>query len=250
MRDTVAYTSRDEFHMATLVHDKPYLRSLSKKAQPAAEPALSQRKRDRPGKQQALLQAALQLFASKGFDATTTREIAAAAGCAEGLIHRYFDGKAGLLGALVDQHVSEALGDSGPQMRPALQFEDEFVSMVDRAVERMWQSREFLKAFIPRAIVDPALSNVMNRAVLSGRNTAVAERLRRYPKYAALPAEDIEVLAQSVAILGLIFGFMRPVVLRQDREVARSAASKFAKVLTRAATSAKTGQPDPELSGE
>jgi AcrR family transcriptional regulator len=48
------------------------------------------RKRDRAGKQRALMMAALHLFAAKGFEATSTREIAAAAGCAEGLIHRYF----------------------------------------------------------------------------------------------------------------------------------------------------------------
>jgi len=60
------------------------------------------RTRDRAGKQQALIVAALKLFASKGYDATTTREIAACAGCAEGLIHRYFSGKAGLLPALME----------------------------------------------------------------------------------------------------------------------------------------------------
>ena len=59
------------------------------------------RTHDRAGKKQALIDAALKLFASKGFDTTTTREIAACAGCAEGLIHRYFNGKAGLLPALV-----------------------------------------------------------------------------------------------------------------------------------------------------
>ena len=68
----------------------------------------SSRTRDRAGKKQALIVAALKLFASKGFDATTTREIAASAGCAEGLIHRYFNGKAGLLPALMEYRVSPA----------------------------------------------------------------------------------------------------------------------------------------------
>jgi AcrR family transcriptional regulator len=67
--------------------------------------ARSARTRDRAGKKQALIDAALKLFASKGYDATTTREIAACAGCAEGLIHRYFSGKAGLLPALMELRV-------------------------------------------------------------------------------------------------------------------------------------------------
>ena len=223
------------------------MRPLSRKEPSSGEPS-AQRKRDRAGKQQALLQAALQLFASKGYEATTTREIAAVAGCAEGLIHRYFDGKAGLLRALAEDHAVEALGDSGPQLRPAAKFEDEFVRMVDRAVERMWQSREFLKVFIPRAMVDPSLANMMNRAVLSGRSRAVAERLKRYPRCNAMPLEDLEVLAQSVAMLGLVFGFMRPVVLGQDRNPARTMANRFARMLLRAATSDKSFAAFPAVS--
>jgi AcrR family transcriptional regulator len=57
--------------------------------------------RDRAAKKQALIRAALGLFASKGYEVTTTREIAASAGCAEGLIHLYFRGKAGLLAAMI-----------------------------------------------------------------------------------------------------------------------------------------------------
>lgn len=233
--------------MAILVHDKAQVRLLSRKAPSSGEPS-PKRKRDRAGKQQALLQAALQLFASKGYEATTTREIAAAAGCAEGLIHRYFDGKAGLLQALAEHHAVEALGDSGPQLRPAAKFEDEFIRLVDRAVERMWESREFLKVFVPRAMVDPSLSNLMNRAVLSGRNSAVAERLKRYPRCNAMPLEDLEVLAQSVAMLGMVFGFMRPVVLGQDRGLARSAAGRFARMLLRAAASDNSLTPFPAVS--
>jgi hypothetical protein len=75
---------------------------------PGRLPALPapKRKRDRAGKQRALMLAALRLFATKGYEATTTREIASAAGCAEGLIHRYFKGKAGLLPALVEYQIS------------------------------------------------------------------------------------------------------------------------------------------------
>ena len=40
--------------------------------------------------------AALELFAEKGIEATTTREIAEQAGAAEGTLYRHFDGKADL----------------------------------------------------------------------------------------------------------------------------------------------------------
>jgi AcrR family transcriptional regulator len=123
------------------------------------------RTRDRNAKKEALVLAALQLFASKGYEVTTTREIAASAGCAEGLIHRYFKGKSGLLAALLEKRV---LNESAWEVhvRPSSNLEDEFVQMVEQEVERVWQIRDFLRVFIPRAIVDPAIGSVMNKAFI------------------------------------------------------------------------------------
>ena len=47
-------------------------------------------------KRDAICEAALELFAEKGIEATTTREIAERAGAAEGTLYRHFDGKADL----------------------------------------------------------------------------------------------------------------------------------------------------------
>ena len=115
------------------------------------------RTRDRAAKKQALIRAALGLFASKGYEVTTTREIAASAGCAEGLIHRYFKGKAGLLAAMIEHRVSKEALESSDKLAASPQPRaDEFLQLVDREVERMWESRDFLRVFIPRAIVDPS----------------------------------------------------------------------------------------------
>lgn len=47
-------------------------------------------------KRDAICETALELFAEKGIEATTTREIAEKAGAAEGTLYRHFDGKADL----------------------------------------------------------------------------------------------------------------------------------------------------------
>jgi len=191
------------------------------------------RTRDRAAKQEALIQAALILFATKGYEATTTREIAAAAGCAEGLIHRYFKGKAGLLPALVQHHFAKEIVDLTHQLQPAPDLESEFIQLVLWEVERFWETRDFLKVFIPRAIVDPALAGVLKRAVTSMRPKKILERLKRYESCLRLPAEEIDMLAHSVGVLGLVFGFMRPLVLRQDRAQARRMAATVGKMLVR-----------------
>jgi AcrR family transcriptional regulator len=56
-----------------------------------------------------ILHAALALFSEKGFSATTTREIAQKAGCAEGTIFRYFPTKKDILISLVRPHALEEL---------------------------------------------------------------------------------------------------------------------------------------------
>jgi AcrR family transcriptional regulator len=187
--------------------------------------------RDRNAKKHALILAALELFASKGYDPTTTREIAASAGCAEGLMHRYFKGKAGLLSALIEHRLSKEVLDLGHPLQPAPSLEDEYVQLVELEVERMWDSRDFLRVFIPRAIVDPSLGSVMNKALISARGKAISERLRHYESCLAQPQDAIEVLAQAVGMLGLVFGFVRPVLLGQDRLPAKKMATTVARML-------------------
>jgi AcrR family transcriptional regulator len=195
--------------------------------------SLPKRKRDRAGKQKALVHAALRLFATKGYEVTTTREIAAAAGCAEGLIHRYFKGKAGLLTALVEYHISDELMGMRHRARSAGSLQEEFLQLVDWEIGYLWKNRDFLRVFVSRALVDPSLGSVISRAVLSSRTKAVRERLKRHRQCAGLSQEELEILAQSVGLFGFVFGFMRPVVLGQDRAQARKMAAALAAMLVR-----------------
>ena len=161
---------------------------------------------------------------------TTTREIAASAGCAEGLIHRYFEGKAGLLTALMEYRVSREVLDLGHQLRPAFKFEDEFLQLVDREVERVWENRDFFRVFIPRAIVDPSVGSIMNKALISARVKAISARLKHYESSATLSQDTTEALAQAVGMFGLVFGFVRPVLLGQDRLRAKKMATAVARI--------------------
>ena len=47
----------------------------------------------------------------------------------------------------------------------------------------------------------------------------------------ALPPADLDALIQLVTVLGFMFGFMRPAVLRQDRKSAASSASTLARLV-------------------
>ncbi len=199
----------------------------------SSDKPLPPKRRDRAGKQRALIRAALQLFASKGYEPTTTREIAAVAGCAEGLIHRYFKGKAGLLPALAESRISDEVTDLSHRLCPAATLEEEFLQLVAWEVDRAWETRDFLRVFIPRAMVDPSVSGMLNQIVISGRNKVFRQRLECFPNVRTLPREELDALVQAIGMFGLIFGFMRPNVLRHERALAKEMAATFARIFVR-----------------
>src|SRR2546427_12902361 len=98
------------------------------------QPAVK-RKRNRTAREEALVAAASKLFASRGYVSSTTREIAAAAGCAAGLIHRYFRGKEGLLLALTKRQLSQEVVDLG-SLPLASTLADDVVQLVEWKSER------------------------------------------------------------------------------------------------------------------
>src|SRR5947208_1285661 len=60
-------------------------------------------------RRRALVEAATAVFAEKGYDCATTREVAERSGSSEGLIHRYFGGKHGLLLAILETKADDVM---------------------------------------------------------------------------------------------------------------------------------------------
>lgn len=203
-------------------------------ARPAPPKRRTGRKRDRVAKQEALIRAATKLFASKGYDVTTTREIAANAGCAEGLIHRYFQGKAGLLLAMMSQHASRDVGELNDRLPLADTLEEEIRQLMAWEVERMWRDRDLLCASLPHAILDSKVGRFISRIGPQRDAKAIAERLRRHRKKGTPVSDDeIDAISQAIGALGFSFGFMRPVVFGFENKQARKVAASVGRIFTR-----------------
>lgn len=202
-------------------------------------------KRNRALRENALKEAATKLFASLGYDATTTREIAAEAGCAEGLIHRYFNGKAGLLLAILQARVAEEVLDLSQRLPLSSRIESEILQLVEWELDHMWEDRDFLRVIVPRALLDPSVGKTFNKIGPPRRAKAICDRLRRYQDCKALPDEELEALANSIEIIGFVFGFLRPVALQQDRSATRKAALVVARMLIRSLKSDNPPQERP-----
>jgi AcrR family transcriptional regulator len=103
-----------------------------------------------------LIEIATRLFATKGFSATTTREIAAAAGVNEAIIFRFFPHKDDLYAAILDAKSDEARTDSlVEELRAAAADHDDrrvIRTTVRSIVERLQRDPEFLRLMLHSAL--------------------------------------------------------------------------------------------------
>lgn len=194
----------------------------------------SGKKRDRKAKQAALIRAATRLFATQGYESTTTREIAASAGCAEGLIHRYFDSKAGLLLALMRTQTAEEATELSTGLPCAGDLNTEIRQLLEWELDRMWKQRDFLRVTIPQAILDRSVGQFVSQVGPGRHAKAIGDRLQKYRGNGAeLSDEQIEALANTIGALGFAFGFMRQVVFGFNREQTRKLAGSIAAIMSR-----------------
>ncbi len=150
----------------------------------------------------ALLEAARALFAEKGYEGVSVTEIGRRAGVSHSLINAYFDGKAGLLYALVEEINAGQLPDA------AQAAEGEGASLVRlRAVLQVWADAD---------LVDPQVVRVLHAYSWTwSAETEARNRLARAEFYAPVarlidegrargefpPGLAAETLAESIFAL-------------------------------------------------
>ena len=119
-----------------------------------------------------ILEVALGLFAGKGYEATTMRDIAAAAGCSLGLAYRYFDRKEALVLALYARLAREL--EEAARELPRAPLGERF----ERAMRmKVGLVRPYREAF--GALFGAALTPHSGVAVLGPRTADVRERVGR-----------------------------------------------------------------------
>jgi AcrR family transcriptional regulator len=191
-------------------------------------------KRDKEYRRRCLVDAATAVFAERGYDCATTREIAERAGCAEGLIHRYFNGKRGLLLAILEARrgqVEEDFATSLPD-RPSVQGEIERILLWH--LDTMWERRDFMRVAVSQAAIDSEVGRTVNAGTHNARVKMTAEKLQRHREAGRIrPDVDIEAIAQAIIGLGFALGFSFQVSLGQDRRLARIIALEAASELSR-----------------
>jgi AcrR family transcriptional regulator len=197
-------------------------------------PPRASKTRDRLAREKSLLRAATKVFSERGYEPATTREIAALAGCAEGLIHRYFNSKEGLLSALLIENGST----SGRQFREEVPESDNLEQEIHRTLAwqmgRFAKHRDYLRIAVPRALLDRTVARQL-RSYCHGESVeAVAERLRSQQDKGRIgKAADPTSIARTLTALGFILGFMNPEICRFDKKEIQKMTKQIAHLLAR-----------------
>ncbi len=92
-----------------------------------------------------LLQAALDLFSTQGYDGTTTRAIAERGGVTEALLFKHFSTKQALLRAVVEEFGPRRLFPPPPPSAAALPARAALELLVTRYLDACWENRAFLR---------------------------------------------------------------------------------------------------------
>ena len=171
-----------------------------------------------------LLDAAADLFAHKGFHATSAEAVAAAAGRTTGALYNHFANKEGLLVALLEHWIEQTISDLTLVIEGTAELPDRIEAMWSGILRRdsetgdAWLLLEF--ELWLHAVRDPELGVVgaerfrLMRDGLAGAVTAWSEEFAF-----ALPADPDEVASQIIAVLlGSAFQYrLDPASISTDR---------------------------------
>lgn len=193
-------------------------------------------------RQRALMEAARAVFAEHGYDAATTREVAERAGCSEGLIHRYFHGKRGLLLAILAHDSQDFAGRMLAELPETASLEHDLRQMLLWALDAMWEKRDFMRVSVSRSAVDPEIGHVIGHHLNSKRVELIAAKLRRHQDAGRVrPDVDCESVAYAITGINLAAGFFCQAVFSLDRAEVRRMTEETARVIARGIATQTTG---------
>ncbi|MGB2691019.1 MAG: TetR/AcrR family transcriptional regulator [Thermodesulfobacteriota bacterium] len=130
----------------------------TEKATEKAVPSLPEKTNTR----EKILETAIDLFAKKGFNGTTTKEIAEAAGVNESLIFRHFSTKKELYGAIIEQKIDDEPGIELPLQKYKDTKDDYliFKSIAERMLDKCGKDSNFIRLLHFSALEGHELSDM------------------------------------------------------------------------------------------
>ncbi|MFC6255034.1 TetR/AcrR family transcriptional regulator [Secundilactobacillus hailunensis] len=171
-------------------------------------------------KQRKVLQASLTLFAQKGYENTSTLDIAHLAGVSEGTVFKHFKTKDGLLQAILKPFIHDIFPRVADEFLITLHQSpfDDFDSFLRYAVrDRMiyaMDNRPEMKIFIQQMVKDPSIMTSLTKRLGNLLQGGVDTLFRDYKKKGQLVDWDSMRIIRMVS--GVIVGYLIPNIIMSD----------------------------------
>jgi AcrR family transcriptional regulator len=163
--------------------------------------------RDRESTERRILEAAIDIFATNGFDVSTTRQIAESASANEALIFRYFGGKDGLLKAIIDLFSSQTSMELCEKAPLAATRARELQQYFSHMRTECPMTQKMIRLAMDRAMVDPKAAEALRERYMLAQIPVLTTRLAGIePKISIEKARQMAQTAAAVAFSTLIIG--------------------------------------------
>jgi AcrR family transcriptional regulator len=169
-----------------------------------------------------ILDAATRVFARKGFNRATIREVAQDAGVADGTIYNYFANKTDLLFGLLDRlNDTERRPASLARATeaPAEDVGDAFRAYVRERVEALWSHADLLRAVLPELLANPEMRARYHDEVIAPTMALGEGALRALVANGTL--RDLDVALTTRVVAGSVLGLMVLQLLGDETLAAR-----------------------------
>ncbi len=162
------------------------------------------------GRREQIVQAAMEVFARKGFDRATNEDIAREAGVTPGLIYHYFESKQDLLRAAIESYpVRQGLRSLPPEMLKLPPHA--LLRAIAKQILQVGEDEDivrFLRIYLPEVIHHPELS--------AGAST-IQELVKFLDKALAAKVQSGELKAANTNLVAQLFvGSLLDLILRRQ----------------------------------
>jgi TetR/AcrR family fatty acid metabolism transcriptional regulator len=162
-----------------------------------------------------ILDAATKVFASKGFRAATTREIAKVAGVSEGTIYNYFDSKYDLLIAMSQRLALESLQQL-EHLPPQEDVRAYVTALVKDRFDLLTKNLDLIRALMPEVLVDEELRKAYAEQVLSPALSYLGQLIEGRSKAGVFRDVKTDIVGRAMVGAVMSFGYLW---LRQPSEL-------------------------------
>lgn len=150
-----------------------------------------------------LLDAAAGVFAKKGFHRATIKDVARAAGVADGTIYNYFDNKTALLLGILNRLNESDQRAHDLALAAEMDLREFLRAYLRQRLERMGSDTQVLRAILSEVLVTPKLRKLYREQIIEPTFALGEKQFQQLAQQGKISSADIPLLARALAALFL-----------------------------------------------